>query len=242
MISVRGLNMTFGDRPVLRGIDLEVAQGEIVVIMGSSGGGKTTLLRCISGLLRPTSGTIIVDGIDVIKDPEGVHDKVGLVFQSAALFDFLDVQENVVFGVRRRRRLSNAQARSLAEDKLKLVSLDNVVDLMPDQLSGGMQKRVGLARALAMEPTVLLYDEPTSGLDPITAYSIDQLISETRTQLQVTSVVVSHDVNSVFRVADQIAFLDEGRLLFHGTVEEFRASREPEIVDLVTKAQAETLA
>lgn len=242
MISVRGLNVSFGDRQVLRGIDLEVAKGEIVVIMGSSGGGKTTLLRCISGLLRPTSGAITVDGIDVVKDPEAVHQKVGLVFQSAALFDFLNVQENVVFGVRRRRRLSATEARALAEDKLKLVSLDGVVELMPDQLSGGMQKRVGLARALAMDPTVLLYDEPTSGLDPITAYSIDQLISETRHQLGVTSVVVSHDVNSVFRVADQIAFLDEGRLLFYGTVEEFRASREPEIVELVTRAQAETLA
>jgi phospholipid/cholesterol/gamma-HCH transport system ATP-binding protein len=240
-VDVRGLTVKFGDKVVLRDVSFEVRPGEIMAIMGSSGGGKTTLLRCIAGLLTPTEGSITVEGIDVAADPEAVRRQLGLVFQKAALFDYLDVRDNILFGVRRQRRLSRKEADDLVERKLDLVSLKGSGDLMPDELSGGMAKRVALARALAMEPKVLLYDEPTSGLDPVTAYSIDQLIVQTRERLGMTSIVVSHDVNSVFRTAEKIAFLSQGQLLFFGTPEEFRKARQEPIVELVRKAQAETL-
>lgn len=235
------LSHRFGDKRVLHDISFSIDQGEILAIMGSSGGGKTTLLRCISGLLKPTEGQIEVDGVDVIKDPEAVREKLGLVFQQAALFDYLTVEGNILFGIKRKRKLSRQEAHDLVQRKLDLVSLAGSQKLMPDELSGGMKKRVGLARALAMEPTVLLYDEPTSGLDPVTAYSIDQLIVDTRRNLGMTSIVVSHDVNSVFRTAEKIAFLHGGELLFFGSVEEFRDTHQDAIVELVSKAEAQTL-
>lgn len=241
MLTVKDLDHCFGDNQVLSGIDLNVDKAEILAVMGSSGGGKTTLLKCISGLIRPTRGEIIVDGIDVIAQPEEARRRMGLVFQYAALFDYLDVAQNVLFGVRRMRRLKKKEAEDLVRDRLEEVGLSGNENLYPSQLSGGMRKRVGLARALAMEPTVLLYDEPTSGLDPVTAYSIDQLIVKTRDRRNATSVVVSHDVTSVFRVADRIAFLDQGKLLFVGSPSEFRKEQKGPIGDLVDKARAETI-
>ncbi|HRI42936.1 MAG TPA: ATP-binding cassette domain-containing protein [Fimbriimonadaceae bacterium] len=240
-VSVRGLSVQFGENLVLRDVSFDVQPGEIMAIMGSSGGGKTTLLRCIAGLLTPTAGLVTVEGLDVAKNPEAVRRQLGLVFQRAALFDYLDVRENILFGVRRQRRLSRGEADDLVDRKLGLVALQGSADLMPAELSGGMAKRVALARALAMEPKVLLYDEPTSGLDPVTAYSIDQLIVQTRERLGMTSIVVSHDVNSVFRTAEKIAFLSKGELLFFGTIDEFRKTKDGSIVELVRKAQAETL-
>ncbi len=239
MIEISSLSHDFGARRVLTDINLLVPQGEILVVMGTSGGGKTTLLKCISGLIRPTEGTITVDGVDVVNEPERARTKLGLVFQYAALFDFLTVSENILFGLRRRRRLSSPEAQELVRQQLTEVGLGEIETLMPNELSGGMRKRVGLARALVMEPATLLYDEPTSGLDPVTAYSIDQLIVETRDRLQVTSVVVSHDVSSVFRVADRIAFLHQGELVFLGTPEEFRDSRNDAIREIVEKGRAE---
>lgn len=236
---VRDLTHRFGDNRVLLHIDLTVEDRQIVSIMGSSGGGKTTLLRCIAGLIQPTSGSIEIDGVDVSKNPDVIYDKVGLVFQSAALFDYLNVRENILFGVRRKRRLSRSEQGEIVRRLLHEVALPGVEKLMPGELSGGMRKRVGLARALALQPKVLLYDEPTSGLDPVTAYSIDQLIVETRDRLGVTSIVVSHDVSSVFRVSDRIAFLSSGTLAFIGTVEEFRQESNQTIVEMVDKAQAE---
>ena len=241
MLTVKDLSHSFGDKQVLKDINLHVDKGEILAIMGSSGGGKTTLLKCISGLLKPTVGEIEVDGVDVVKSPEEARRHMGLVFQYAALFDYLDVSENVLFGVRRMRHLKKQEAQQLVADKLEEVGLTGSENLMPSELSGGMRKRVGLARALAMEPTVLLYDEPTSGLDPVTAYSIDQLIVETRDRRRATSVVVSHDVTSVFRVADRIAFLHLGDLLFDGTPEQFREAQEGPIGELVDKARTESL-
>jgi phospholipid/cholesterol/gamma-HCH transport system ATP-binding protein len=166
---------------------------------------------------------------------------MGLVFQYAALFDYLDVANNVLFGVRRTRRFSTQEENEFVEQRLRDVGLAGKERLLPSQLSGGMRKRVGLARALAMEPKVLLFDEPTSGLDPVTAYSIDQLIVETRNRLNMTCVVVSHDVTSVFRVADSIAFLEQGRLVFHGSPAEFRTVSRGAIGELVEKARAESL-
>ena len=197
MVTVRSLFKSFEAREVLKNINLEVAQGEVVAIMGSSGGGKTTLLRCISGLIDPSKGEILVDGIDVQKQPEEARRHMGMVFQSAALFDYMSVEENVLFGIKRQLRLKPAEQMKVAESSLERVGLVDDRYKMPAELSGGMRKRVGIARAIALNPRVMLYDEPTTGLDPITAYTIDQLVIELRKDLNVTTVVVSHDLNSV---------------------------------------------
>ncbi len=239
MLSVEKLSHWFGPKRVLTNISLQVQEGEILAIMGSSGGGKTTLLRCISGLITATEGSIHVSGIDVRKDPDAARQKLGLVFQSAALFDYLNVRDNIAFGSRRQLRAKSSEIDRMVAAMLELVHLEGSETLMPSELSGGMRKRVGLARALAMNPEVVLYDEPTSGLDPITAYAIDQLIVETRDALGVTSVVVSHDLSSVFRVADRIAFLESGELAFLGTPEEFRVAQTGSIRELVEKARSE---
>ena len=227
---------------MLRGIDLEIGPGEIVAIMGSSGGGKTTLLRCISGLLVPTEGEILVDNIDVRKDPEEARRHMGMVFQSAALFDFMNVEDNVLFGIRRQLRLKPKEQLKLAHESLDRVGLMGDKDKMPADLSGGMRKRVGIARAIALKPRVMLYDEPTTGLDPITAYAIDRMIIELRSDLKVTTLVVSHDLNSVYRVADRVAFLHEGELIFSGSPADFAKSRAESIQELISKSQATTFA
>jgi phospholipid/cholesterol/gamma-HCH transport system ATP-binding protein len=241
MISVRSLSHSFGDRQVLKDISLEVAAGEILAVMGSSGGGKTTLLRCISGLIKPTAGEVLVDAIEVQKDPDAARRRMGMVFQSAALFDYLSVEDNVLFGVKRWSDLDDKGQRELVKTTLDTVGLGGTERLMPSELSGGMRKRVGIARALALQPKVMLYDEPTTGLDPITTYTIDSLIVQLRRDFGVTSLVVSHDVSSVFRVADRVAFLDQGELAFVGSPSEFEESRHEAIRELVAKAQATSL-
>lgn len=241
MVAVEGLSVSFGERKVLHDVSLHLDKGEILAIMGSSGGGKTTLLKCISGLLKPTAGTVTVDGIDVGAEPDKARRKMGLVFQSAALFDYLSVEDNVLFGVRRWLGMGKKAEREWAAEMLAAVGLPDAGKLMPDQLSGGMRKRVGIARALAMKPTVMLYDEPTTGLDPVTAYTIDQLIVRVRKDFHVTSVVVSHDVSSVFRVADRVAFLEAGHLTFIGDPNQFEASHNEAIRDLVEKSRATDL-
>lgn len=241
MVSVRGVSHSFGPKTVLKNIDLEVGKGEILAIMGSSGGGKTTLLKCISGLLKPTLGQVEIDGVDAIAHPELARRKMGMVFQSAALFDYLNVEENVLFGVKRWSKLGRTDQKALMEELLETVGLAGAERLMPNELSGGMRKRVGIARALALRPEVMLYDEPTTGLDPVTVYTIDQLIVEVRKRYHITSIVVSHDVSSVFRTADRIAFLDRGELIFVGGVAEFQASREQAILELVQKSEARAL-
>lgn len=241
MVSVASLTHAFGDKVVLDGIDLDVAKGEILAVMGTSGGGKTTLLRCISGLLVPTSGKVEVDGVDVLLDPDRARKRMGMVFQSAALFDYLSVADNVLFGVRRWTTLGPRGTKDLVQEMLGLVELSGTERLMPDELSGGMRKRVGIARALALRPAVMLYDEPTTGLDPITAYTIDQLVVRLRLTLGVTTMVVSHDVSSVLRVADRVAFLDAGRLSFVGTSAEFQATKSQAISELVRKSSTTEL-
>lgn len=242
MLDVRNLSHRFGKKEVLKQISLRLDAGQILAIMGSSGGGKTTLLKCIAGLLTPTEGDVLIQDVSVVREPEKARRSLGLVFQYAALFDFLNVEQNILFGVERHTKLNAREKKALLAELLEAVSLaPEDATKMPSELSGGMRKRVGLARALALKPALLIYDEPTSGLDPVTAYSVDQLIVGTRDRLGVTSLVVSHDVSSVFRVADQIAFLHQGELLFVGSPGEFRDSRAPEIVDLVEKARAEAL-
>ncbi len=237
MVELRNLSVSFGPKEVLRDVSLEVPKGEIIAVMGSSGGGKTTLLRAIAGLLRPQSGEIVVAGVDVLENPEGARRKMGMVFQSAALFDFMNVAENVLFGARRWREMTEDGRASLLRETLEAVGLAGSEAQMPSELSGGMKKRVGIARALTLHPEVILYDEPTTGLDPITAYTIDQLIRRLRERYGVTTILVSHDVNSVWRTADRIAFLHRGGLEFVGTVEEFGISPHPAIRELVEKSQ-----
>lgn len=238
MIVVRGLSHDFGGKPVLKGVDLTVDKGAILAVMGSSGGGKTTLLRCISGLLIPSQGEIEVAGVDVRKEPERAREAMGLVFQSGALFDYLNVRDNILFGPRRRQRLSKGAEKQLVEEVLHSVGLEGTEKLMPSELSGGMKKRVGIARALALRPQVMLYDEPTTGLDPITTYAVDQLMVNLCDRYGMTSLIVSHDVSSVFRTADQVAFLEAGEVTFLGGAKEFEESRRPAIRELVEKAAA----
>jgi phospholipid/cholesterol/gamma-HCH transport system ATP-binding protein len=240
LISVHDLFQSFGVKPVLKDVSLEVAAGEIMAIMGSSGGGKTTLLRCIAGLLRPQKGEIEVDGVDVLSQPELARRKMGMVFQSGAPFDYMTVKDNVLFGVRRHLKLSAKDEVEVLSRNLEIVGLEGTEDMMPSELSGGMKKRLGIARAIALSPTAMLYDEPTTGLDPITTYTIDALIVRLRKDTGITSLLVSHDVSSVLRVADRIAFLHEGELAFVGTPDEFQKSRDSAIADMVGKAQATT--
>lgn len=241
MIDVCKLTKRFGENVVLDGINLKVGKGEIVALMGSSGGGKTTLLKCITGLISPSSGTIRVAGISVNEQSEEARHKMGLVFQSAALFDSLSVRDNVLFGPRRWLKLSRQQEEELVLESLEAVGMSGSGELMPSELSGGMKKRVGIARAIALKPEVMLYDEPTTGLDPVTAYTIDALISEVNQRFEVTSMVVSHDVTSVMRVADRVVFLEAGKICFDGTPEKFKSSSYPALAELVAKAKAETL-
>lgn len=241
MLEVKGLTHRFGDKTVLRNVDFSIETGVILGVMGASGGGKTTLLKCISGLLKPSEGDVMVNGISVIQEPEKAREDTGLVFQYAALFDFLNVKDNILFGLRRRPSHSRRSEADIAKTLLAEVGLEGTEHLLPSELSGGMRKRVGLARALALTPKTLLYDEPTSGLDPITAYHIDLLIKKTGKEHNATSVVVSHDVNSVLRTADIIAFLEKGELVFFGAPHEFRTAEVPAIRELVSKATAQSL-
>ncbi|MBC8064963.1 MAG: ATP-binding cassette domain-containing protein [Chlorobia bacterium] len=238
MVSIQSLSHAFEGRPVLRDIDLEVADGEILAVMGSSGGGKTTLLRCIAALITPTKGKIQVDGIDVHRETEKARRKMGMVFQSAALFDYMNVEENVMFGVKRWSEEPKETHDEVVRDAIHTVGLEGSEKLMPAELSGGMKKRVGIARALALKPKLVLFDEPTTGLDPVTTYTIDHLIVDVRDRLGISAILVSHDVSSVFRVANRIAFLEDGQLSFTGTADQFLDARVDAIRELVHKSQA----
>lgn len=245
MIRVRDLTHRFGDKTVLEGISLDVNKGETVAVMGVSGGGKTTLLRCMAALLRPTSGLVELFGKNIYessdRELEEIRRKVGVVFQGAALFDYLSVTDNILFAVQRHQRLGKQEQRELVTRLLETVGLSETAKLMPNELSGGMRKRVGLARALASEPEILFYDEPTSGLDPVTAYAIDGLIKEVDVNLHATSVVVTHDFRSALRVADRVVFISEGKVLADAPPQEFVRSEAPAIRSLIDAAGAEKI-
>ncbi len=233
MIAIRDLHKSFGDHKVLDGITLDVERGTTFVVLGGSGSGKTVLMKHVIGLLRPDSGTVFVDDIE-IPSLEGrvlteARRMFGMVFQGAALFDSMTVYENVAFPLKERQRgIKSDELRRRVVDKLKVVDLDeDVLTKYPAELSGGMRKRVALARAVVHDPKVVLYDEPTTGLDPITTAYVDDMILSAKKRLGVTSMVISHDIASAFKVADRIAVLYDGHLAAQGTPEEVRRSDHP---------------
>ena len=236
-IRLVNLHKSFGENQVLRGVHLEVQEGESMVVIGGSGSGKTVLIKCIIGLIRPDEGEIYVDGLEITSLNEGrmneVRKKFGMLFQWGALFDSMTVWENVGFGLLWQARLSEGEIRKIASEKLELLGLRNVEDLMPSQLSGGMKKRVSLARAIAMEPEILLYDEPTTGLDPIMADAINELIVEMKEKLKVTSITITHDMKSAYKIGDRIAMLCQGRIIEVGTPEEIKNSPNPVVQQFI---------
>ncbi|HEY3217261.1 MAG TPA: ABC transporter ATP-binding protein [Candidatus Eisenbacteria bacterium] len=231
MIRIRGLKKRLGSKQVLDGVDLEIRTGESVVVMGRSGTGKSVLLKHVIGLMAPDEGSIEVDGQEIvgIKETElnQVRKRFGMLFQGAALFDSLTVGENVGLALREHLRLPEDRIRARVAERLSWVGLSGVEDMKPASLSGGMRKRVGLARAIAMDPQFILYDEPTTGLDPIMADVIDQLIRSLQRKLGVTTVVVTHDMVSAYKLADRLAMLHDGQMVFVGTPEETRGTPNP---------------
>lgn len=238
MIRIIDLTYSLPDgRDVLHKVSMEIPDGKTMCVMGLSGTGKTSLLKCVAGLVLPSAGEIWIGDKQIVGMPENALNEVrlgmGYVFQYAALFDSMSVYENVAFGPLRRGFKRGSELDDLVSEKLGLVGMEGARKLMPAELSGGMQKRVGLARALALNPAVLLYDEPTSGLDPVTATVIDELIVEMRDKLGVTSLVVSHAISSIFRVADTVTMLHEGEAIASGTPDEIRRSTDPRVKQFV---------
>jgi phospholipid/cholesterol/gamma-HCH transport system ATP-binding protein len=239
-ISFDGLRKSFGSKVVLRGVSLDVLRGETLVILGGSGSGKSVLLKHINGLLRPDAGRVIVDGEDIAGLDEtglvAVRRRIGVLFQSGALFDSLTVGDNVAYGLREHTTLSAGEIAERVRTTLAMVDLPGTEGLVPSELSGGMRKRAALARAVILEPAAVLYDEPTTGLDPVVAQKIDMLIRRLQDQLRLTSVVVTHDLLSAFRVADRFAFLHEGVIRFVGSKNELRASTDPTVAEFLAAA------
>lgn len=230
-LEYRGVTKSFGAKEVLRGVDLDVRAGETLVILGGSGTGKSVLLKVTIGLMKADGGTVAVEGQEVTGYSEtgwmAVRKKISYLFQWGALFDSMTVFENVAFPLREHRACDEDEVVRRVREKLALVGLEGTEALAPSDLSGGMRKRVALARSIVMEPACILYDEPTSGLDPITADTINRLIRRMQRVLGVTSVVVTHDIQSMFHVGDRVAFLHEGTMAFVGTPEEARRSEHP---------------
>lgn len=242
-IRIRGLRKSFGAKTVLDGVDLDVATGTSMVVIGGSGSGKSVLIQCILGLIEPDAGTIEIDGVDVLtldRDArEQVNARIGMLFQAAALFDSLPVWENVAFGLLARGKISRADAHARADDVLAQVGLGpEVGDLSPAELSGGMQKRVGLARAIAAQPEILFFDEPTTGLDPIMGAVIDGLIVDCVKRLGSTAIAITHDMASAVRIGDRAAMLFHGRIVWEGAAADLLHSGNA-LVDQFTHGRRE---
>ena len=231
MIKLKGLWQSFGDNQVLKGLDLDIERGETIVVIGQSGCGKSVLLKTIVGLLIPDEGDVVIDNVSLkrIKKRElyEIRKKIGMVFQSSALFDSLSVWENVGLGLIEHSRMKRVEIQQIAREKLELVGLSDVEDMYPAELSGGMKKRVGIARAIAMNPEFVFYDEPTTGLDPIIADRINNLIIELQKKLKTTTAAVTHNMTSAYKIADRIAMLHDGRIIFDGTPEEVQNTENP---------------
>ncbi len=238
VINVKNLVKNFGSRRILNDISLDIYKGETLVVMGGSGCGKSTFLRHLIGAIRPDSGEVWMFGKDIAKASEEEMDQIrkkfGMLFQSGALFDSMTVGENIALPLREHTKLDKNIIGIIVKMKLELVGLRGFEDLMPSQLSGGMKKRVGLARAIAMDPTIVFYDEPTAGLDPVMTGVIDKLTIDLTKKLQITSVVVTHDMGSVFRIADRIVMLHQGNILQIGTPEEIKHSKNPLVQQFIT--------
>jgi phospholipid/cholesterol/gamma-HCH transport system ATP-binding protein len=237
MIAVCGLKKKIGPQEILRGVDLEVRTGETLAIIGRSGGGKTVLLKHLIGLMEPDSGEIRIQGENIIGIKErhlaAIRQKVGILFQSGALFDSMTVEDNIAFPLREAGERDPKVLRSKVTEMLEVMEMEGQENKMPESLSGGMKKRVGLARAIVRRPSCVLYDEPTAGLDPVVADSINRLIRHLQQRFGMTSVVVTHDMKSAFDVADRIAYLHEGRIYFHGTATDLQQSTDPLIQDFL---------
>jgi phospholipid/cholesterol/gamma-HCH transport system ATP-binding protein len=239
LIQLKNVNKSFGDRKVLADVNLHVYAGETLVIIGRSGVGKSTILKLMAGLAMPDSGEVWIEGEEICHLNEDelneLRKKMGVVFQYAALFDSLTVFENIAFRLLRDFKMTRRDAVEVVRQKLELVGLkDDLLDLKPAQLSGGMRKRVGLARAIAVNPEIILYDEPTSGLDPVTSEAINDLILDMQKKLKMTSVVVTHDMHSAYKVANRIAMIYDGKIIGIGTPDEIKKSQDPYIVQFVT--------
>ncbi len=242
MILLSNVYKTLGGKPILRGATLSIYPGETRVIIGRSGEGKSVLIKHICGLFQPDAGEVYVDGVEISRLGERaltpIRRKIGLLFQNAALFDSLNVLHNVGFTLYEERKLTEREIREKVLETLKMVRLGDILEKMPSELSGGMRKRVGLARAIIQNPKILLYDEPTTGLDPVTSDAINDLIIKLAEELQVTSVVITHDMVSAFKVASQISMLYEGRFHFTGTPEEIRDT-DDEIIQQFIQGRSE---
>ncbi|SMC09813.1 phospholipid/cholesterol/gamma-HCH transport system ATP-binding protein [Nitratiruptor tergarcus DSM 16512] len=233
IIRIRGLKKSFGTKEVLKGVDLDIIKGKTTVILGLSGSGKSTIIKHIVRLLKPDSGEVWVEGVDMARADEDevyrMRKKIGYLFQSGALFDSMNVYENVAFPLHEHTNMSEEQIQKKVRERLRTVGLnpDDVLELYPDELSGGMRKRVGLARSIVLDPGIILYDEPTSGLDPITSDLITRLIRNTQQELNVTSVLISHDIKESFKAGDYFAFLYDGKIIEYGDKEHFQNSTNP---------------
>ncbi|HOX23049.1 MAG TPA: ABC transporter ATP-binding protein [Elusimicrobiales bacterium] len=238
MIEVKGLKKSFGPKQVLKGVSAKLSDGEVLSIIGGSGSGKSTFIKCVVRLLQPDAGSIIVNGRETANykteyELSLLRRQFGYLFQEGALFDSLSVAENVAFGLKYLTNIPETRYRSVARDMLALVGLQNVEDLRPSELSGGMKKRVSLARALAPGPKYMLYDEPTSGLDPIMSDIINDLIIDLKNKTGLTSIVITHDMNSAFKISNHIVMLHEGQFLLTGKPEDFRTCGDPRVRQFV---------
>ena len=238
MIKLIEVQKSFGSNQVLRGVNLHIHRGESMVVIGRSGCGKSVLMKHVIGLLRPDSGQVLVDGQDLFSCSQRklyeIRKKFGMLFQGAALFDSMTVGENVGFGLREHMLLSLQEINERVQEKLRILGLSGVETLKPNEISGGMKKRVGLARAIAMEPEILLYDEPTTGLDPIMADVINDLIVRLKGTFQVTSLTITHDMKSAYKIADRIAMLYDGRIIEIGTPNEIQKTNNPIVHQFIT--------
>ena len=236
-ITLENISKSFGKQKVLDELDLTIESKKITFIIGQSGGGKSVLLKHIIGLVKPDSGRILVDDIDISSlneaDLNEIRKNFGMLFQDAALFDSMTVGENVAFPLNEHRRLPKKEVQRIVTEKLLQVGLTGVTEKMPSELSGGMRKRVGLARALALDPKIILFDEPTTGLDPIMCDAIDQLIVETQQKTGSTCVVISHDIESTFKIAHRVAMLYNGKIIAYGSPEDIRSSSHPALRQFV---------
>jgi len=238
MIEVKNLSKSFAEKTILSDISFSIPSGQIVAIVGKSGAGKSVLLKCLIGLIKPDKGNVLIDGIDInlipFKELQKIRSSIGMVFQFGALFDSMSVQENIGLALSKLTDMDVREVNKQISDSLAEVGMGNSEDLMPSSLSGGMKKRVGIARAIAIKPKYLLYDEPTTGLDPIMTDSINRLISKIHKQEDVTSIMVTHELRTVFEVAERVIMIHDGKINFDGTPEEIKQSEDKVVQQFIS--------